>query len=227
MRLYQGDYQKETVYSPDPVNVALRWQVEGAPRLHIVDLDGAARGEPVNLDVIKAIATQVHLPLQVGGGVRGRATADKLLGMGVDRVVLGTAAVRDPELVIRLLEDWGTDRVVIAVDARNGQVAIRGWTEGTLVSATELVQEMEEMGVQRFLYTDISRDGTLTEPHFEAIQDLVDATSRPILASGGVSSTEHIVRLASMGLEGAIVGTALYTGDVDLTAAIKAVPSTL
>ena len=223
VRLYQGDYQKETVYSNDPVSVALRWRQEGALRLHVVDLDGAAVGEPVNLDMIKAIATRVSVPVQVGGGIRSFQTAERLLDIGVDRVVLGTAAVEDPELIKQLCHEWGSDRVVIAVDARDGQVAIKGWTEGASVSATALVQQMDDLGVRRFLYTDISRDGTLTQPNFEAIQGLVRCTSHPILASGGISSTEHVVHLAAVGVEGAILGRALYTGDVDLGAAIKAV----
>jgi phosphoribosylformimino-5-aminoimidazole carboxamide ribotide isomerase len=225
VRLYQGDYQKETVYSDDPVSVSLRWQHEGATRLHVVDLDGAASGELTNLEVIKAISTQINIPIQVGGGIRTLQAAETLLEIGADRVVLGTASVQDPDLVVRLCHDRGGDRVVVAVDARDGQVAIKGWTESTTVSASEMVERMESLGVVRFLYTDISRDGTLTLPNFEAIQELVKHTSRPILASGGISSTGHIVRLATIGAEGAILGRALYTGDIDLESAIQAVDS--
>ena len=222
VRLYQGDYRKETVYSDDPVSVASRWCSEGAVRLHVVDLDGAARGEPVNLEVIEAIRTQVVMSLQVGGGIRRLDTAGRLLDMGVDRVVLGTAAVHEPDLIKRLCHDRGSDRVVVAVDSRDGQVAIKGWTEATPLTVLELVGQMEDLGVHRFLCTDISRDGTLTQPNFEAFEALVKGTSHPILASGGISSLEHIVRLAGMGVEGAIVGSALYTGDINLGDAIKA-----
>ena len=225
VRLYQGDYQKETVYSDDPVSVSLRWQHEGATRLHVVDLDGAASGELTNLEVIKAISTQINIPIQVGGGVRTLQAAETLLDIGADRVILGTASVQDPDLVVRLCHDRGGDRVVVAVDARDGQVAIKGWTESTSVSASEMVERMESLGVIRFLYTDISRDGTLTLPNFEAIQELVKHTSRPILASGGISSTGQIIRLATIGAEGAILGRALYTGDIDLESAIQAVDS--
>ncbi len=225
VRLYQGDYQKETVYSDDPVSVSLRWQHEGATRLHVVDLDGAASGELTNLEVIKAISTQINIPIQVGGGVRTLQAAETLLDIGADRVILGTASVQDPDLVVRLCHDRGGDRVVVAVDARDGQVAIKGWTESTSVSASEMVERMESLGVIRFLYTDISRDGTLTLPNFEAIQELVKHTSRPILASGGISSTGQIIRLANIGAEGAILGRALYTGDIDLESAIQAVDS--
>jgi len=222
VRLYQGDYRKETVYSNDPVGVALRWQQEGARRLHLVDLDGAAAGGLVNLHVIKAIATQVEIPVQVGGGIRSLQAAEELLEMGVDRVVLGTAAVHDPDLIKKLCQDH-PGRAVVAVDARDGRVAIKGWMEGTSVSAIELAQRMEGLGVRRFLYTDISRDGTLTQPNFEAIRELVRCTNHPILASGGISSTSHIVRLAAISVEGAILGSALYTGAVGLGEAIKAV----
>lgn len=222
VRLYQGDYEKETVFSDDPVGVALRWQKEGAPRLHVVDLDGAAEGEPVNLEVIAAIVAGVGIPVQVGGGVRSRETAEALLGIGVDRVVLGTAAVKDPQIVEQLCRVLGRDRVVVAVDARDGQVAVQGWTETTGLGPTELVRRMEEMGVARFLYTDIARDGTLTHPNFEAVGKLLSSTARPILVSGGVSSTEHVVRLAAMGAEAAILGRVLYTGGIALGDAIAA-----
>ena len=222
VRLLQGDYQKETVYSHDPIGVAVRWQQDGVSRLHIVDLDGAAAGEPVNVDVIAATAEQVHIPLQVGGGIRTRQSAEVLLELGVDRVVLGTSAIEDPDLIEGLCRDRGGDSIVVAVDARDGKVAIKGWTETTTVKATELVRRMEDLGVRRFLYTDISRDGTLTEPNFEAIEELITYTSHPILASGGISSTEHIRRLATIGVEGAIIGSAFYTGTLDLKAAIKA-----
>ena len=222
VRLYQGDYQKQTVYSDDPVSVAARWQEMGAARLHVVDLDGAATGRPLELDLIKSMAGQVDIPLQVGGGIRELDTAEEILDTGADRVVLGTAAVQCPDLIKSLCQTRGNEKVVVAVDARDGLVAIKGWTEGTSVRAEELVMHMADWGVRRFLYTDISRDGTLTQPNFKAIQELLDLTGQRILASGGISSTEHIKRLAEMGVEGAIVGKALYTGALDLRAAIAA-----
>ena len=226
VRLYQGDYSKQTVYSDDPLDVALRWEGEGALRLHLVDLDGAATGEQANLEVIKAIAGTVSIPIQVGGGIRSLDPAKRLLDMGVDRVVLGTAAIEAPDLIQQLCRDWGGGRVVVAVDARGGRVAIRGWMEGTAMMASDLVRRMDDLGVQRYLYTDISRDGTLTQPNFKATQELVRCTSHPILASGGVSSTEHVVRLAAIGVEGAIIGSALYTGEVGLEAALIAAATT-
>ncbi len=222
VRLYQGDYNKETVYSDDPTSVALRWWEEGAGRLHVVDLDGALGGEAVNLDVIEAITRAVGVPVQVGGAIRSLETANRLLDMGVDRVVLGTAAIEDPGLVTEICRERGSGRVVVAVDALDGRVAVKGWTEGTSVGAMELVERMTELGVGRYLYTDISRDGTLTSPNFDAIEALVAYTRHPVLASGGISSVDQVAQLAAIGVEGAILGKALYAGVVDLGAAIKA-----
>ena len=220
VRLYQGDFGRETVYSEDPLAVARQWQEQGASRLHLVDLDGAAQGEPVNLDIIAAIVDQSEIPVQVGGGVRSSATAAKLMSIGVERVVIGTAAVRSPDLVRQLCQGGGAPRVVVAVDARDGLVAVQGWLEKTSVTAVDLGQRMAELGVERLLYTDISRDGTLSEPNFSATAQLVESTGLAILASGGVASLEHITQLARIGAEGVVVGRALYTGDLDLPAAI-------
>jgi phosphoribosylformimino-5-aminoimidazole carboxamide ribotide isomerase len=223
VRLYQGDYQKETVYSDDPLSVALAWQEQGASRLHLVDLDGAAQGRPANLEAITAITKGLNIPVQVGGGIRDVETAKTLLVAGVSRVVIGTAAVEEPPLVERLCLEQGNERVVVAVDARNGQVAIKGWRENTSISALELAQQMAGLGVCRLLYTDISRDGTLTEPNFAANAMLVQKTGLAVLASGGIALVEHIRRLAATGVEGAIVGRALYTGDIRLAEAIASV----
>lgn len=222
VRLYQGDFQRETVFSADPLAVAMDWQEQGAPRLHLVDLDGAAAGTPANQPVIAAIAARLSIPVQVGGGVRDRDTADRLLAAGAQRVVIGTAAIENPDLVANLCRDYGGDRVVVAVDARNGWVAIKGWTESSQVTALDLARQMAELGVPRLLYTDIARDGTLTAPNFAATAALAAQTGLAVQASGGVSTLEHIRELAQTGVEGAIVGTALYRGTLDLRAAIAA-----
>ena len=222
VRLYQGDYAQETVYSDDPVEVALRWQEMGAVRLHVVDLDGAAQGEPANLEVIESIAASVAMPLQMGGGIRDMAAIERTLGIGVGRVVLGTSAVADPGLVESACRRFGPDALIVGVDARDGLVATRGWQESTEVTAIDLVRCMTALGVRRFVYTDISRDGTMTEPNFQAIEELMNDTDAWVVASGGVSSIEHLRRLASLGVEGAIVGKALYEGAIDLREAIAA-----
>ena len=222
VRLYQGDYRKETVYSDDPMSVALTWEEQGGPRLHLVDLDGAAHGRLVNLDLIFEIIKRLTIPVQVGGGIRSLGTAESLLSAGADRVVIGTAAVEDPSLVGNLCREHGSDSVVVAVDARDGQVAIKGWTQQSTVSAFDLAEQMYDLGVRRLLYTDISRDGTMTEPNFDANAALVRETGMAVLASGGVTVLEHLRRLAGTGAEGVIVGRALYDGAFTLPEAIAA-----
>ena len=221
VRLYQGDYQQETVFSDDPLSVALAWQEQGAPRLHLVDLDGAAGGVPVNLDVITSIIQNLTIPVQVGGGIRDMATAESLFAAGAARVVIGTAAVEEPSLVEDLCCKHGSQRVIVAVDVKDGLVAIKGWLETTGVNAQDLVGRMALLGVRRILYTDISRDGTLTEPNFEANADLVRTTDMAVLASGGIATLDHIRRLVDTGAEGAILGRALYTEAFSLREAIE------
>lgn len=224
MRLYQGDYARETVFSEDPVAMARRWVDLRAPRLHVVDLDGAREGRPVNREVIAAIISAVRpVPVQVGGGVREMGSIEWLLGEAeADRAILGTAAVRDRRLVEEACGRYG-ERIVVGVDAREGVVAVEGWQETTEVSAEELMVELAALGVRRFVYTDIARDGTLTEPNFAAYESAVGAVPAAIIASGGVASVEHLRRLASIGVEGAIAGRALYDGRVELEEALREV----
>ena len=221
VRLYQGDFSRELL-SEEPVSVATRWQEQGASRLHIVDLDGAAAGHPVNMAVIREIAAQARVPFQAGGGIRDLDAARQLLELGASRVVLGTAAVESPGLVTQALERFGAEAVVVSVDARAGRVAIRGWQEGSEVDALDLLDRMAALGVKRFVYTDIAHDGTLTQPNFPAVAEAVARTGCPIIAAGGISSVDHLLRLAELGAEGAIVGTALYTGAIDLPQALRA-----
>ncbi len=222
VRLYQGDYEQETVFSDDPVSMAERWQSEGAKRLHLVDLDGAARGEPCNLDAIEKIAATVEIPVQVGGGIRTLAMTEHLLNLGVGRVILGTVAIENPEIVAEACDKFN-DQIIVGIDARDGWVATRGWLQQSRTPAHELATKMVALGAGRFIYTDISRDGTLTSPNLEAVAELVSQVSVPIIAAGGISSVEHLTRLAELGVEGAIVGRAIYTGDVNLEEAMKSV----
>ena len=222
VRLFQGDFQLETVFSDDPVSVALQWQNQGAARLHLVDLDGAAQGAPANKAAIAEILGSLSIPVQIGGGVRSVATAEALIELGAGRVVIGTAAVENPDMVRILCASLGSEKVVVAVDAREGKVATRGWTEDTGVEVMDLVIQMADLGVTRLLYTDISRDGTLTQPNYQANRDLAQRSGMAVLASGGIAALEHISRLKETGVEGAIMGIALYTGAVDLAQAIEA-----
>lgn len=221
VRLYQGDYSQETVFSDDPVGMARRWSSLGAPRLHLVDLDGAATGKLCHLPVIGEIAAAINIPVQVGGGIRQMESIAKLLDAGVERVILGTVAVANPEMIREACHRFG-DAVIVGIDTRDGYVAVHGWQRGTTITASELIQQMTALGARRFIYTDILRDGTLTQPNFEAIAELTSKTSLPIIASGGVTSISDLTRLSQLGVEGAIVGKALYTGDIKLGEALAA-----
>jgi phosphoribosylformimino-5-aminoimidazole carboxamide ribotide isomerase len=221
VRLYQGDYAQETVFSEDPIGMALKWQSAGAPRLHVVDLDGAATGELQNLEIITELAASALIPIQVGGGIRDFGTIRKLLKCGVDRVILGTGAVEEPALVREACLNFG-ESVIVGVDARDGLLAIRGWRQDTGIKAPDFIDAMVKLGVKRFIYTDIDRDGTLTEPNFEAIFDLVSSFKVPIIASGGISSLNHLKMLKKLDVEGAILGKALYSGTINLKRVLSA-----
>jgi phosphoribosylformimino-5-aminoimidazole carboxamide ribotide isomerase len=220
VRLYQGNYAQVTTYDSDPVQVALRWQEAGATWLHVVDLDGAAQGSPVNADLIKCICEATTLYVEVGGGMRSLAHIAHILDLGVDRIILGTIAITDRALLQEALARYGA-RIAVGIDARGGQVAISGWRETSSVNAIDLARELSDLGVQRFVYTDIARDGALSGPNLAALGEMQQAISTALIASGGVSSLADLHALAKTGVEGAIVGKAIYTGDVDLATAIR------
>jgi phosphoribosylformimino-5-aminoimidazole carboxamide ribotide isomerase len=224
VRLFQGDYSQKTIFSDDPVSTALSWRETGVPRIHVVDLDGAREGLQVNLSVIKEIVQAVPLPVQVGGGIRSLDTIQRLLQLGVSRVVLGTVAVENPELVYQACRNFGSERIVVGLDALGGVLRVRGWLETSSATVVDMVRQMEGMGVGRFVYTDISRDGTLTRPNFEAVSELMRNTPVKVIASGGVASLEDLICLSTLGVEGTIVGRAIYQGQLDLREAILAVP---
>ncbi len=192
----------------------------GAPRLHIVDLDGAASGEVRNLEIIRDIARAMLIPVQLGGGIRDIATIETLLKAGIERVILGTAAVEEPLLISEACRRF-RESVIVGIDARDGYVATRGWTEDTEQSAVALADAMLQAGVGRFIYTDISRDGTLTEPNFSAIAEIIESVRVPVIAAGGIATINHLKMLKKLGAEGAIVGRALYTGDINLKQSIS------
>ena len=219
VRLYQGNYNRETVFSDDPLDVALKWQSLGAPRIHIVDLDGAATGEIRNLPIIKDIARAILVPVQIGGGIRHIETIELLLKMGIERVILGTAAVEDPAMVVEACRRFN-DAIIVGLDARGGYIATRGWLNNSEQTALGLAKAMAQIGVKRFVYTDITRDGTLTEPNIPAITEMIEKLGLPVIAAGGISSLVHLKIIAKIGAEGAIVGKALYTGDINLKQAL-------
>ncbi len=219
VRLYQGDYGREEVFDLDPPSAARKWRDCGATLLHVVDLDGAAEGRLINKDCITSILMTEGLGLEVGGGIRTVDDANWLFDRGVQRVVLGTAAVEEPSLVTSLLAAH-PDAVVVSLDARDGYVTTRGWLVGTLIPVLELCERMQDAGVSRFIYTDVRRDGTMTEPNFQALERLVHSTSARVTAAGGISTLEHLRRLQDVGASGAILGKAIYVGSIDLCEAI-------
>jgi len=222
VRLYQGDMNQATVYSDDPVATALRWQSEGAERLHVVDLDGAVSGSGVNTSIIGRICRSLTIPVQVGGGIRNLEAIERLLFLGVKRVILGTVAHRDPEVVAAACQRF-PGQITVGIDARGGKVAVQGWTETTTIDAIDLAQQCAQLGVSEIVYTDIARDGTEQGVNLEATLALARAIPLPVIASGGVATLRDIQRLAqfeSRGISGVIVGRALYTGAVNLAEAI-------
>jgi phosphoribosylformimino-5-aminoimidazole carboxamide ribotide isomerase len=224
VRLVQGDYGRETVYDADPVDAADRWAREGARFLHVVDLDGARAGSPENLEAVRQIAEAVPCPVQVGGGLRDADAVAAVVRAGADRVVIGTAALRDPEFIEAMLAHYG-DRVVVSVDARDGKVSLAGWTETSDVDVADAVAELSGRGVERFLFTPIEVDGTLRGPGLEELARVAAATSAAVIYSGGVgelADLEALAREASPNVEGAIVGRALYERRFSVADAIAA-----
>jgi phosphoribosylformimino-5-aminoimidazole carboxamide ribotide isomerase len=219
VRLYQGDYSRETVFDEDPVIAALTWYSQGARWLHIIDLDGAAAGEPQNMEIVEQIIEESGLLVELGGGIRQEKVAEKLLGQGVSRIILGTAAIEKRELVKKLCHQFG-EAIAVSLDSRDGKIAIHGWQKNTVVKALQLSREMVDVGVRRFICTDIKSDGTLTQPNFDMIEGLLAQTGVPVIVAGGISKLEHLGRLKELGVEGAIIGKALYTGDINLGEAI-------
>ena len=217
VRLFQGDFAREMVYGDDPVAMARRWEEAGASLLHVVDLDGARAGRPVQGAIVTAITTALAIPVQASGGLRRLDDIAAALDAGPARVVLGTAALEDRELLRAAIARWGGERIVVGVDARDGLVATRGWREMTTTPAVELAREVAALGVRRVVYTDIGRDATLAGPNYAALGELAAIEGLALIASGGVGSRDHLAALAAIpGIEGAIVGQALYTGAVVL-----------
>lgn len=214
VRLYQGSYEQETVYFDDPVKMAKLWRVQNARVLHVVDLDAARNDGSHNRDVVRRICAELDIPVQLGGGIRTMDDIEEVLELGVYRVIIGTAAVRDPDLVTEAVDRYTCSRVVVGIDARNGEVRVDGWTEGSGIQAIDLAVDMEQRGIRRIIYTDISRDGTMHGPNIEAYRTLGEHLHHAkITASGGVGDYEDLIRLKeieSYGVDSVIIGRALY-----------------
>jgi phosphoribosylformimino-5-aminoimidazole carboxamide ribotide isomerase len=222
VRLVQGDFDRATVYGDDPPGIARRWQAAGASRIHVVDLDGAKAGGPRQLGIVAEIARAVAVPVQLGGGMRTLDDIQAALAAGVDRVMVGTRAIEDPSFVDEALARFG-DRVGVGIDARDGRVAVRGWVDVSDVDALDLARSMATRGVKTIVYTDIARDGMLIGPNVEAMRRMAEAVPDvAVIASGGVGALGDVLELANTGTVGVIVGKAIYTGNVDLAEAIRA-----
>ena len=224
VRLLQGRMDAETVFSDDPAAMGARWEVEGAQLIHVVDLDGAVGKRPVNLGTIRDIIDRVSVPIQVGGGIRDIETIRMYMGQGVSRVVIGTEAIKNPDLVKNACREF-PNRIVVGIDAKGGKVAIEGWTQTTGVSAVDLARQFEDCGVAAINFTDIERDGMRSGPNLKETEKLAASISIPVVASGGVSCLQDIINLIpleSAGVVGVITGRALYDGSLDLKAAIEA-----
>lgn len=224
VRLYQGDYEKSQVFSENPLEIALQWQSLGATRLHLVDLDGAKEGTSLNLDVIATIVKNLRIPVQVGGGLRDRTSVERLFQLGVERAIVGTLAIENPQLLEELCNAF-PQKIAVGIDARNGKVATKGWLETSTVEATDLAQQISPKAAA-IIYTDISRDGTLIGPNLEALRQLAQVSNIPVIASGGISSLTDLLSLLPLeplGVNGVIVGKAIYTGKLDLKEAIQAI----
>ena len=220
VRLLEGRFDQETIFADRPADMAIKWEAQGGKYLHIVDLDGALQGKPVNLDAIRDIIANVSVPVQLGGGIRNLESIEAWLEAGVDRVILGSIAVKDPDLVKEACRQYG-ERIVVGIDAKGGEVAVEGWGISGGVQATELANRMADVGVARIIYTDISRDGTLSGVNVESTVELARAAGIPVIASGGVAGMDDVYRVAaSPEIEGMIIGKALYTGKIDLKTAL-------
>ncbi|NLX90116.1 MAG: 1-(5-phosphoribosyl)-5-[(5-phosphoribosylamino)methylideneamino]imidazole-4-carboxamide isomerase [Firmicutes bacterium] len=223
VRLLRGERSRETIYSDNPAEIARKWQDLGARRLHMVDLDGAFEGKRINAQAITAVVSTITIPVQLGGGIRDRDSAEETFRLGVSKIILGTIAVQKPQLVRQLVEEFGT-RILVGIDARDGMVAVQGWTERSRIKALDLALQMQELGVAEIIYTDIARDGTLEGPNFSALKEMAGVLDIPLIASGGVSSMDDLRRLKELehlGISGVIVGQALYTGNIQLEEAIE------
>lgn len=221
VRLLQGRFDAMTEYGDDPVAMAKKWEALGAEYLHVVDLDGARSGKAGNRALILAMAQAVSIPVQTGGGVRTEADVDELLSGGLTRVILGTSAVRDKEMVHRVLQRYG-DRILIGIDAKDGFVAVEGWESGSGLEAVAFAKEMAALGARTVIYTDIATDGTLAGPNLPAMQEMVACSGMDVIASGGVGTVADLLALRDIGASGAITGKAIYTGAIELGAALAA-----
>ncbi len=215
VRLYQGKFNRETIYDNNPIEIAKKWEKAGAQYLHVVDLDGALTGELVNKSLIDGMLNTVNIPIQVGGGIRTLERAEEILNLGVERVIVGTSAIKEEGFIKKLIDKF-QERVVVSIDAKDGYVCVDGWTNSSEIKAVDFARKLEETGVKNIVYTDIAKDGTMIGPNLYELRKLSESVGINIIASGGIGKKEDVKALEKMNLYGAIIGKALYEGKINL-----------
>lgn len=220
VRLKQGNFQDAKIYSNDPASIAKNWEAQGAPLIHVVDLDGARKGKLMNIKTIKNIINAINIPIQLGGGIRDKKSIEFLLSLGIKRLVLSTVVLEKKTLFLEFLRNYSS-HIIVALDARNEVLLKRGWSQQTSMNIIQTMRYLETIGVNRFIYTDVSKDGTLSSPNFDQIENLKNKTSSELIVSGGISTLADIQRLKSIGVEAIIIGKALYENKIDLKEAIN------
>ncbi|MDO8609933.1 MAG: 1-(5-phosphoribosyl)-5-[(5-phosphoribosylamino)methylideneamino]imidazole-4-carboxamide isomerase, partial [bacterium] len=220
VRLFQGDFNKETIYDNDPVKVALEWKNQGAKKLHIVDLDGAKFGKLINIEIIKKIIEKTQLPVQVGGGIRDVQSFNRLYMLGINNVILGTTALENESLFKQII-NINKKKIIVSIDCKNGIVMKNGWLEKSYSDLIQTIKQLEEFGLEKIIYTDIKRDGTITEPNYDQIKVIKNITKMNLIVAGGITSIYQIIKLQKMKIDGVIIGKALYENKINLKEVLK------
>jgi len=220
VRLFQGDYDKETIYSSSPIEMALNWKNQGVKMIHVVDLDGAKIGKPQVIKIVKKIIKEVNVPIEIGGGIRNLSVVKKLLEIGVKRVILGTIAIENSRLLKRFIDLYGK-KIIVSLDAKNGELMKKGWLEKSNFGLIPTIKQIKKIGVKTIIYTDIARDGTLTEPNYESIELIRKNTNMKLIIAGGISYINQVKKLKAINVDGVIIGKALYEGKINLKEVIK------
>ena len=216
VRLFKGSYSEKKIYEVNPIELCNEWKAHGIKRIHIVDLQGALNGNQKNLSTIKKIKKETDLEIQLGGGIRNFETSKNMLDIGISKVIFGTAAIESPEEINKTISSFGEDRVIVGIDLYKEKIKISGWTKGTDITYQELINNMKYIGVKKFMFTDVEKDGTLTEPNYKMYIKLKNLTGGEIIAAGGISSKEHLIKLNKLGVDGAVIGKALYEGKIKI-----------
>ena len=216
VRLFKGNYTEKKVYKVDPIELCNEWKIHGIKRIHIVDLQGALNGNQKNLSTIKKIKNETDLEIQLGGGIRNFEISKNMFDIGISKVIFGTAAIESPNEIYKTILSFGEDKVIVGIDLYKEKIKISGWTKGTNITYQELINNMKDIGVEEFMFTDVEKDGTLTEPNYNMYMKLKNLTDGKIIAAGGISLKEHLIKLNELGVHGAVIGKALYEGKINI-----------